>query len=90
MFGPDVRLLVITLLLIVVPIVIFCTNVAMNLLHEFPTYNVVYVILAVTILFTIYVSPADSFSILLTVVIALMFDLHSEGSDMGNMMNICL
>ncbi|KAL9356642.1 hypothetical protein Peur_049895 [Populus x canadensis] len=55
MFGPDVRLLVITLLLIVVPIVIFCTNVAINLLHEFPTYNVVYVIQAVTILFTIYV-----------------------------------
>jgi len=73
MFGPDARLLVITLLLIMVPIVIFCTNVARNFLHEFPTYNVVYVIVAVTILFTIYVSPADSFFILLTAVIALIY-----------------
>ncbi|XP_011021974.1 PREDICTED: protein S-acyltransferase 8-like isoform X2 [Populus euphratica] len=55
MFGPDARSLVITFLLIVVPIVIFCTNVARNLLHEFPTHNAVYVILVVTILFTIYV-----------------------------------
>ncbi|KAF9681992.1 hypothetical protein SADUNF_Sadunf05G0060900 [Salix dunnii] len=54
-FGPDSGSLVITLLLIVVPIVIFCTVVARNLLHEFPTYNAVYVILVVTILYTIYV-----------------------------------
>ncbi|KAG6773639.1 hypothetical protein POTOM_020931 [Populus tomentosa] len=73
MFGPDARLLVITLLLIVVPIVIFCTTVARNLLHEFPTYNAGYVILVVTILFTIYVSLADSFSALLTVVLVLLF-----------------
>ncbi|KAJ6996742.1 hypothetical protein NC653_013364 [Populus alba x Populus x berolinensis] len=55
MFGPDTRSLVITLLLIVVPIVIFCTTVARNLLHEFPTYNAGYAILVVTIMFTIYV-----------------------------------
>ena len=74
MFGPDAGSLVITLLLIVVPIVIFCTTVARNLLHEFPTYNPAYVILVVTILYTIYVSPADSFSALLTSAIALMFN----------------
>ncbi|KAJ6929493.1 hypothetical protein NC652_013391 [Populus alba x Populus x berolinensis] len=83
MFGPDTRSLVITLLLIVVPIVIFCTTVARNLLHEFPTYNAGYAILVVTIMFTIYVSPADSFSALLTAVTALMFDLHSEACDPG-------
>ncbi|KAJ6305351.1 hypothetical protein OIU78_020816 [Salix suchowensis] len=55
MFGPDAGSLVITLLLIVVPIVIFCTTVARNLLHEFPTYNPAYVILVVTILYTISV-----------------------------------
>ncbi|XP_011025558.1 PREDICTED: protein S-acyltransferase 8-like [Populus euphratica] len=54
-FGPDAKSLIITLLLIVVPVVIFCTKVARNLLHEFPTYNTGYVILVVTILFTIYV-----------------------------------
>ncbi|KAH8502951.1 hypothetical protein H0E87_014312 [Populus deltoides] len=54
-FGPDAKSLIITLLLILVPVVIFCTNVARNLLHEFPTYNTGYVILVVTILFTIYV-----------------------------------
>ena len=89
MFGPDARLLVITLLLIVAPIVMFCTIVARNL-HEFPTYNAGYVILVITILFTIYVSSVDSFSPLLTAVTTLMFDLYSEGSDIGNMMNICL
>ena len=73
-FGPDAKSLIITLLLIVVPVVIFCTNVARNLLHEFPTYNSGYIILVVTILYTIYVSPADSFSALLTSVIALMFN----------------
>ncbi|KAI5582262.1 hypothetical protein BDE02_07G074000 [Populus trichocarpa] len=54
-FGPDAKSLIITLLLILVPVVIFCTNVARNLLHEFPTSNTGYVILVVTILFTIYV-----------------------------------
>ncbi|EEF29612.1 protein S-acyltransferase 8 [Ricinus communis] len=54
-FGPDAKSLVVTILLIVVPVIIFCTNVAKNLLHEFPTYNAGYVILAIVILFTIYV-----------------------------------
>ncbi|KAJ9177717.1 hypothetical protein P3X46_012906 [Hevea brasiliensis] len=54
-FGPDAKSLVVTILLIVVPIVVFCTNVARNLINEFPTYNTGCVILAVAILFTIYV-----------------------------------
>lgn len=54
-FGPDARSLIITLLLILVPVVIFCTLVAGNLLHEIPAYNAGYAILVVTIVFTIYV-----------------------------------
>ncbi|KAA8546960.1 hypothetical protein F0562_003389 [Nyssa sinensis] len=54
-FGPDARSLIVTLLLILVPIVIFCTLVARNLLHEFPAYNAGYAILVVAIVFTIYV-----------------------------------
>lgn len=58
-FGPDAKSLVVTILLIVVPVIIFCTNVARNLINEFPAYDTGCVILAVAILFTIYVSPAD-------------------------------
>jgi hypothetical protein len=79
-FGPDAKSLIITLLLILVPVVIFCTNVARNLLHEFPTYNTGYVILVVTILFTIYVSPADPCSVLITSTAVTTFGIiyHSE------------
>lgn len=54
-FGPDARSLIVTVLLILVPSVIFCTFVARNLLHRFPTYNAGYAILVVAIVFTTYV-----------------------------------
>ncbi|KAK2994531.1 hypothetical protein RJ640_012530 [Escallonia rubra] len=55
MFGPDARSLIVTILLILVPVVIFCTFVARNLLHKFPAYNAGYAILVVAVFFTIYV-----------------------------------
>ncbi|KAK9670543.1 hypothetical protein RND81_13G208400 [Saponaria officinalis] len=54
-FGPDARSLIVSVLLILVPSVIFCAFVAQNLLHKFPSYNAGYGILVVTIIFTIYV-----------------------------------
>ncbi|KAI3451050.1 hypothetical protein Pfo_007715 [Paulownia fortunei] len=55
MFGPDVGSLIVTLLLILAPVVIFCALVARNLLHEFPSHNAGYAILLVVIIFTICV-----------------------------------
>ncbi|ERM96216.1 hypothetical protein AMTRI_Chr09g34600 [Amborella trichopoda] len=54
-FGPDVRSLFITILLILVPIVIFCVFIARHLRHQFPTYNAGYAILVVAIVYTFYV-----------------------------------
>uniref|UniRef100_A0A7N0TP25 S-acyltransferase n=1 Tax=Kalanchoe fedtschenkoi TaxID=63787 RepID=A0A7N0TP25_KALFE len=54
-FGPDVRSLLVTLLLITVPVIIFCVFVARHLRHHFATYNSGYAILVVATLFTIYV-----------------------------------
>ncbi|XP_054818823.1 protein S-acyltransferase 8-like [Prosopis cineraria] len=55
MFGPDARSLLVTLLLITVPVIIFCVFVARHLRHEFSSYNAGHAILVVAILFTIYV-----------------------------------
>ncbi|XP_010250340.1 PREDICTED: protein S-acyltransferase 8-like isoform X2 [Nelumbo nucifera] len=54
-FGPDARSLIVTVLLILVPVIIFCTLVARHLRHEFRSYNAGYAILVVAIVFTIYV-----------------------------------
>nr|ACU18037.1 unknown [Glycine max] len=54
-FGPDARSLFVTLLLIIVPVIIFCVCVASHLRHEFSSYNSGYAILVVAILFTIHV-----------------------------------
>ncbi|KAJ9670920.1 hypothetical protein PVL29_027084 [Vitis rotundifolia] len=51
-FGPDAKSLVVTLLLILVPVVLFCTLVASNLLDEIPDGGSA--ILVVAIVFTIY------------------------------------
>ncbi|KAK9130092.1 hypothetical protein Sjap_010579 [Stephania japonica] len=54
-FGPDARSLIATVLLIVAPVVIFCTLVARHLRHAFPAYNAGYAILVVAVVFTVYV-----------------------------------
>ncbi|KAJ8760607.1 hypothetical protein K2173_015274 [Erythroxylum novogranatense] len=54
-FGPDVRSLIVTLLLIIVPVVIFCVFVARHLRHEFSPYNAGYSILVIAVVFTTYV-----------------------------------
>ncbi|GAB2226203.1 hypothetical protein Droror1_Dr00022004 [Drosera rotundifolia] len=54
-FGPDARSIVVTILLIVVPVVIFCTFVARHLVHRFPAYNVGFAVLVVAVVFTVYV-----------------------------------
>ncbi|XP_047162858.1 protein S-acyltransferase 8-like, partial [Vigna umbellata] len=54
-FGPDARSLLVTLLLIIVPVIIFCVFVARHLRHEFSSYNAGYAILVVAVLFNIYV-----------------------------------
>ncbi|KAK7391235.1 hypothetical protein VNO78_19647 [Psophocarpus tetragonolobus] len=54
-FGPDARSMFVTLLLIIVPVIIFCVCVARHLRHEFSSYNSGYAILAVAVLFTIHV-----------------------------------
>ena len=55
MFGPDAKSLIVTLLLILVPVVIFCAFVARDLVHEFPEDNSGYAIPVVAVVFTIYV-----------------------------------
>ncbi|XP_047322999.1 protein S-acyltransferase 8-like [Impatiens glandulifera] len=54
-FGPDARSLLITLSLILVPVIIFCTFVANNLFHEFSQHNAGYAVLVAAVVYTIYV-----------------------------------
>ncbi|XP_040998640.1 protein S-acyltransferase 8-like [Juglans microcarpa x Juglans regia] len=54
-FGPDARSLLVTILLLIVPLVIFCVFVARHLRHEFSPYNVGYTILVVAVVFIIHV-----------------------------------
>ncbi|GKV36130.1 hypothetical protein SLEP1_g44297 [Rubroshorea leprosula] len=54
-FGPDARSLLVTLLLIIVPVIIFCVFVARHLRHAFPPHNAGYAILVVAIVFTLIV-----------------------------------
>ncbi|KAL3527913.1 hypothetical protein ACH5RR_012569 [Cinchona calisaya] len=54
-FGPDASSLIVTLLLIIVPVVLFCSFVARNLIHEFPAQNAGYAVFAVAVMFTIHV-----------------------------------
>eukprot|EP00250_Pteridium_aquilinum_P009304 c18582_g1_i1 orf=2283-3602(-) len=54
-FGPDVKSLFVTILLIIVPVVIFCIFVAKHLLHRFPNYNSGIAIMVVTVGLTIHV-----------------------------------
>lgn len=54
-FGPDAKSLLVTLLLIIVPVTIFCALVARHLRHAFSPYNAGYAVLVAAIAFTIYV-----------------------------------
>jgi palmitoyltransferase ZDHHC9/14/18 len=54
-FGPDARSLLGTLILIILPVIVFCICVGRHLRHKFPSYNAGYVIIVVAIVFTIFV-----------------------------------
>ncbi|KAL8166872.1 hypothetical protein V2J09_008371 [Rumex salicifolius] len=54
-FGPDARSLLVTILLICVPVAIFCVFVAWHLRHHFATRNAGYAIMVVAVVFTIHV-----------------------------------
>ncbi|KAG6388545.1 hypothetical protein SASPL_149973 [Salvia splendens] len=54
-FGPDARSLLVTLLLLIAPVVIFCVFVARHLRHHFSSYNAGYAIIVAAIVFTIHV-----------------------------------
>ncbi|VFR00307.1 unnamed protein product [Cuscuta campestris] len=54
-FGPDARSLLITLLLVTVPVTIFCVFVARHLRHQFSPLDAGYAVLVAPIVFTIIV-----------------------------------
>ena len=62
-FGPDAKSLVVTLLLVLVPVILFCTLVARKLIDEIPDGG--FAILVVAIVFTIHVSSKPLFTLLL-------------------------
>lgn len=55
-FGPDVRSVFLTIVLIVAPISVFCVFVARKLMDDF-TGNWGILIMVVAVIFTLYVSP---------------------------------
>ena len=54
-FGPDVRSLAVTVFLIVAPTVCFCVFVGRHLLHHYDNNGGI-AIVAVTVVYTVYVS----------------------------------
>jgi palmitoyltransferase ZDHHC9/14/18 len=54
-FGPDARSLALTIFLIVVPVAVFCVFVARKLMDDFSDHYGIS-IMAIAVLFTIYVS----------------------------------
>ncbi|CAI9109147.1 OLC1v1008911C3 [Oldenlandia corymbosa var. corymbosa] len=54
-FGPDASSLIVTLMLILIPVIIFCTFVARNLIKEFAAQTAGYAVYLVAIIFTIQV-----------------------------------
>ncbi|CAH9128348.1 unnamed protein product [Cuscuta epithymum] len=55
-FGPDARsLLLITLLLVIVPVAIFCVFVAIHLRHQFSPHNAGYAVIVAPIVFAVNV-----------------------------------
>ncbi|KAH7653733.1 Protein S-acyltransferase protein [Dioscorea alata] len=53
-FGPDVRSMVLTVFLIVIPMILFTVFVSQRLINEFPHHHG-YLIMAIGVVFTIYV-----------------------------------
>lgn len=54
MFGPDAKSLLVTIVLIVAPVIVFCVCVASHLRHRFSPYNAGYAVSVAAIAFTIY------------------------------------
>ncbi|KAL8134466.1 protein S-acyltransferase 8 [Apium graveolens] len=54
-FGPDARSVMATILMITVPVILFCALVGRHLRHEFSQHNAGYAIPVVAVVFTIYV-----------------------------------